>query len=62
MIPPITASIAIGEGVGIASSSSAFISKGRIDVVGNEVVEGDKKVDNLMIYKLDRNTRDEDVY
>ena len=45
MIPPITASIAIGEGVGIASSSSAFISKGRIDVVGNEVVEEDKKVD-----------------
>ena len=54
--------MAIGEGVGIASSSSAFISKGRIDVVGNEVVEEDKNVDNLMIYKFDRNTGDEDVY
>ena len=62
IIPPITASIAIGEGVGISSSSSAFIRKGRIDVVGNKVVDEDKKVDNLMINKSTRNTGDEDAY
>lgn len=44
-----TASMAIGEGMGIWSSSSALISWGRIEEAGEVELEDERKDDNLMI-------------